>query len=374
MLIEREHCCTSTNKTSFAYLFFFPINQLQHRSLDSYKPTGASPTDAQTGTSATYQFQYEGYTDYYAEDFSPYNYDYEDDGGLGGETKNVFCCLFAPWMGKQQQQVVVDGEKEGEGEDSVDENQQQQPERQQQEQQQEIASVGNQEGVSAAGAVVANIASPPKTDESTMINDESSSKSATTAPTAAASTQTAILSVAESVDERKSDSISIPTPKASINANLNKVAATIAISSGNNTSSAHGEEKKDEAVNESIKQDDGKSTSTAPTIKSILKVKRCTNHSTNSLNNHATNNAKKDLRKESDNAKSSSSPTKRHLFPTYEPKKSLGSDGNGGETRSINFNPMARVLTIPSRKDIPLSVKAQVRLISCVTSVDEALL
>lgn len=89
-------------------------------------------------------------------------------------------------------------------------------------------------------------------------------------------------------------------------------------------------------------------------LRSILKVKRCTNRSTN--NGTVSNSSNK-----TDQKQASSPSAKRHLFPAYEPKNISSSKGEEerGE-RSVAFNPMARVLTIPSRKDIPLSQKVQV--------------
>jgi hypothetical protein len=90
-------------------------------------------------------------------------------------------------------------------------------------------------------------------------------------------------------------------------------------------------------------------------IKSILKVKRCINRSAN--NGSTTNKSNK-----IDQKQTSSPSAKRHLFPAYEPKNvSSSKQREGGrEERSVAFNPMARVLTIPSRKDVPLSQKVQV--------------
>lgn len=88
--------------------------------------------------------------------------------------------------------------------------------------------------------------------------------------------------------------------------------------------------------------------------KSILKVKHCINRYNNT-----------NTPKQTPKILSASPDGKRHLFPAYEaknsPRKTTNTNNNGQEPeRKVGFIPMARVLTIPSRKDIPLSQKAQV--------------
>lgn len=86
-------------------------------------------------------------------------------------------------------------------------------------------------------------------------------------------------------------------------------------------------------------------------LKSILKVKQCINR----YNNTAPNPSNKKIAFSPDG--------KRHLFPSYETtKKNEDSEEN---RKKVGWIPMARVLTIPSRKDIPLSQKAQVSLHLC---------
>jgi hypothetical protein len=92
-------------------------------------------------------------------------------------------------------------------------------------------------------------------------------------------------------------------------------------------------------------------------VKGILKVKHCANY-----HNITTP-------KPSEKVKSASPDGKRHLFPAYEGKNN---DKKVDDNRKITWIPMARVLTIPSRKDIPLSQKAQVSrgqyesILSCI--------
>ena len=94
-------------------------------------------------------------------------------------------------------------------------------------------------------------------------------------------------------------------------------------------------------------------------IKGILKVRRCSTASMLNATSAKNDNGKKAM----NDAKSSTlSPTGRKLFPTYEPKTAMGSgtDSRGNDRKSIQFNPMARVLTVPSRRDVPLYQRAQV--------------
>ncbi|KAL3816258.1 hypothetical protein ACHAXA_000197 [Cyclostephanos tholiformis] len=111
---------------------------------------------------------------------------------------------------------------------------------------------------------------------------------------------------------------------------------------------------------------DGNGVPTAP-IKGILKVRRC---SAATLNGATTANMNVTGTKAgggagSGRAANAPSPTGRKIFPTYEPRVSsssssskVGDDSRGD--RSVRFNPMARVLTIPSRRDVPLYQRAQV--------------
>mmetsp|Transcript_21111 Transcript_21111/g.42905 ORF Transcript_21111/g.42905 Transcript_21111/m.42905 type:complete len:287 (-) Transcript_21111:445-1305(-) len=91
--------------------------------------SSASPRvapEAHSGTAAAYQFHYEDYTDYYAEDFAPYNYDYDygydgfaEGRGEEGEGKNIFCCLFAPWLAKARPETIDRDEGEGNKADAL---------------------------------------------------------------------------------------------------------------------------------------------------------------------------------------------------------------------------------------------------------------
>ena len=96
-----------------------------------------------------------------------------------------------------------------------------------------------------------------------------------------------------------------------------------------------------------------KSEHPTPGLKSILKVKKCTiHHKKKNTGSPLTSKKKSEV----------SSGGKRHLFPSYGAKNisPTAKKREEEDKRSIVFNPMARVLTIPSRKDIPLSQKAQV--------------
>jgi hypothetical protein len=96
---------------------------------------------------------------------------------------------------------------------------------------------------------------------------------------------------------------------------------------------------------------------TPPLLKGILKVRRC------AFWDNKTNQTSQADKKKQKPALASSPGSKRHLFPTYEPKSSSTpekGDGSGRSKNKLGFVPMARVLTIPSRKDIPFHQKAQV--------------
>lgn len=115
-------------------------------------------------------------------------------------------------------------------------------------------------------------------------------------------------------------------------------------------SSGSNEKKEEERAVTAKAVDEEKEDDAPPPIKGILKVKRCSS----ALSSISCGNSIKDA---SNEATPSSSDNKRHLFPTYEPKKTHSSDT---DRKAIRFNPMARVLTIRSRKDIPFHQKAQV--------------
>jgi hypothetical protein len=101
-----------------------------------------------------------------------------------------------------------------------------------------------------------------------------------------------------------------------------------------------------------------------PPIKGILKVRRCTIGKPSGAAAAGRKNAiGEKAGGGAAGAGNPPSPAGRKLFPTYEPRRGAGGGaggGGGGGDRSIKFNSMARVLTIPSRVDLALYQRAQI--------------
>ncbi len=169
----------------------------------------------------------------------------------------------------------------------------------------------------------------PKLEESTKITTEC--KFSTVSPSSAAAATAAITATSTTKNSECQDS-TIPEIRAATN------------------------EEKKEDEQERSKEDRDERSGSKP-IKSILKVKRAIH----TIDDASTSNASN---KNGSSTTPASKDGKRHLFPTYEPKKSQGhvSDDSSRDApeHSIHFNPMARVLTIPSRKDIPFSQKRDI--------------
>lgn len=326
---------TPTPKTSAVASSHTNKSSTGTRALESYCSTGSSPTNRSVQSHHYQGFQYEGFTDYYSD---PYGYDelsHSDGGtGLGRKSNNVFCCFFAPW--KQPMAIEAD--------DSLS------------------ASLGKEAGEPGRNLTDEGRAAP------------------------AAPPSDALSSVSSVADRTEKEPPGLPnllpyanTPKTSPKAvpavtfeppqNGEKpttphlISGEIEDSASNGTSASPEanflDEKKQEDcdLGKSINVDTctaDKDESGSPPIKGILKVKHC------SLTLCALSSAAREteVKKREKEAAASSSPSgKRHLFPSYEPRKS---QGNVVDVKKINFNPMARVLSIPSRKDIPIHHKAQV--------------
>jgi len=299
--------------------------------------SSASPrvaAEAHSGTTAAYQFHYEDYTDYYAEDFAPYNYDYDygydgfaEGRGEEGEGKNIFCCLFAPWLAKARPETIDRDEGEGNKADALQSAPDLQNEatlQQQQQQQQATSSIDDSSSKSDM-----EIEESKRTQNESSVVAPSSLALALAHPSSAATTP--------SKATAKATAPTLESQHSSIS----------------ETTSGSDEEKKEA---EQDKQSDDHPTGPKQ-IKSILKVKRAL-HTIDDASNGKSGN------KNGLSTTPTSKDGKRHLFPTYEPKKSHGngSDNSSQESseKSIHFNPMARVLTIPSRKDIPFSQKRDI--------------
>ena len=261
------------------------------RALDSYR-------------SAHYQgFQYEGYADYYSED-----YNYEPDGGRGGgEKRNIFSCLFAPWTKQNSGSASVDMPDE-------------------QDSQNEGRDAAEKEEVSQDKV---NVAETPTLSPSPSLKEMVPSEVETEppqTPTPAPSTPATSLEESAFADEKKQEEGDIPH---------------LIESSGSVV-----EEPKASAEEPKTREQD-EAAGPSP-VRGILKVRRCSTFESDP------DQVKKAIGKNK-KASEPSSDGKRHFLPTYEPKKSQAADA-----KKINFNPMARVLTIPSRKEFPLHQKAQV--------------
>lgn len=341
--------------------------------LVSAPPSGIGVFGGNSSTSSSavqnlsrYQgFQYEGYADYYSDDFASYSFDeYSHSNSTDGsnasqhEPKNIFCCLFAPWM---QHKAIK----------SVDVEDNDLP-----------AVILSDRGEESA----------EDSHEHTAASLDMVLDSPTLTPTPSIDEKISATAASSFLDlecesARSNDPLELPnlhsnarTPKASQNfddAKLDGREPTESCSLPMDIGSSS-EPKSVEAItlliqeevqskNEEKKQEEGdhemRTTSSpdaftvdegqinnAPAprpIKGILKAWS----STNSLPKG------KDTGHKS--VTTPLSPNKRHLFPTYEQKKP-NSTGRNAEAKAIQFNPMARVLTIPSRNDIPLQQKAQV--------------
>ncbi|KAL9188173.1 hypothetical protein ACHAXT_006551 [Thalassiosira profunda] len=301
------------------------VSATNSRSLDSYRASSEAPGGA---PAAHYKgFQYEGYADYYSDEYAC-NYDeYSYAGSVekgGGENKNIFCCLFAPWM-QPKHVESEDAESPGHEESEV-------------QQHQADARV-------AAGSESCADEVPTPSGEMESLERRDTMPSANP-PKPQPSTKTPKVNFAD-----PQPVVEKPTTPHMLSGGMDdSVTTEMSASLDSNLSHFHEEKKQEENVElmRQVSDIDEEDEAPAP-IKGILKVRRCSSISDQS--NQGKKGGKKD--------EPASSPTKRHLFPTYEPKKARSPDGTE-EVKSINFNPMARVLTIPSRKDIPLHQKAQV--------------
>jgi len=335
------------------------VSATNSRSLDSYRSNAPSNSYGEnTAQAAHYQgFQYEGYTDYYSEDYASYGYDDHSHsaGSKSGEKKNVFCCLFAPWM--QPKVIISEDQSVMSGLEEQD----------QAKHEEEITSPDNKTNLNSSAPSPENVATSPVLSPTeslrekiphakslgsgfmptpTLSSEDNAGSESSQMPNLPANAITPKLATSTNEPSVKfaapPSAEKVPTPQLPHMLSDDASSASTVFSTSPKTSYFSDEKKQDEG---DLALDKQKECADPPRIKGILKVKRCSASSYPNSNN----------RKKSDNeSTSSSSSSKRHLFPTYEHKNSPSND------KSINFNPMARVLTIPSRKDIPLHQKAQV--------------
>eukprot|EP00578_Thalassiosira_sp_NH16_P028917 CAMPEP_0181094550 /NCGR_PEP_ID=MMETSP1071-20121207/10050_1 /TAXON_ID=35127 /ORGANISM="Thalassiosira sp., Strain NH16" /LENGTH=731 /DNA_ID=CAMNT_0023176881 /DNA_START=265 /DNA_END=2459 /DNA_ORIENTATION=- len=352
--------------TSYSYS---NVSATNSRSLDSYRSQNinlAASSVKGSAQAAYYQgFQYEGYTDYYSEDYASYNYDdYSySNGGSPVEKKNIFCCLFAPWMRQksiESEDLPVISGQEGE---------QEKPEP---EQGGVASSLPKNEAItkpdiSAASAIEhvqasptlfptpSKRAEPPPTLHTTIEQSEPDSLSG--ANTLGEAPDLSLKNVAFAPSPKSA--AEIPTTPHMLSDGHDSIDSGLSTSpdsygfdekkqeEGENATSYPGETPAQHQQEE--EKDHG-----PPPIKGVLKVKRCSMSMRSLSNQTNTNKTNTKGRKED-----LTSPNKRHFLPTYEAKRSHTDKDDGGN-KGIKFNPMARVLTIPSRRDIPLHQKAQI--------------
>jgi hypothetical protein len=263
---------------------------------------------------------------YYYILLSPY---YSQENNHGQDKKNILCCLF-PWLNS------------GENVQSVQQDQQKQQQQQRQQQQQAIddAPVQQAEGRTASVEETAQLLG-----QNLRARTASPSLAAGGAAAAAAAPTTA-----DAAATRQSSSNNCSHDNKDSNSATIKPTTTTT-STTKQQSKASPSKKPQESIthpstDDKAQQPQPQNEQQSGVIKSILKVKHCVNYHHNTT-----------TPKPSKKVQSASSPDgKRHLFPAYEGK----SDKKVNDNRKVVFIPMARVLTIPSRKDIPLSQKAQV--------------
>lgn len=283
----------------------YKVSATNSRSLDSYRTNEKS--DSYSSSQTAYQgFNYEGYVDYYAESYS---YDNPDYGG--GSDDNILCCVF-PWLFKNKSNDETENDDDLETEnrddmtsvspDSVSNT---------------VEAVGPTSSSSAEGSVASPTEKAQHSPEETL--------------TTAASNV--------SGDQGTPQHYVKPSSPIAVQASSDASAASTASSTSVDSPQPYSKicpDSKSVGVPEPTKSEEAKKESPVP--KGILKKR------TMSVTPSQTMSSKQ----ADDNA------SKRHLFPSYSPSS------ESKENKSINFNPMARVLTIASRKDFSLSHKCQV--------------
>lgn len=333
------------------------VSATNSRSLDSYRSNNPSESTSKKGAQAAhYQgFQYEGYTDYYSEGFASYDSMSFSNNNKGKEKKNIFCCLFAPWI----QPASTDSEDQSAASSlEVEQNQTSH----------ETAASsppGEESGFESSASppenIIASPVSPPTPSldidvpDAKSLNPDIVPTPSCLSEVVGSSEMTNLPTASENepcVKFAAPDSEEKPSAPHLLSDGLSD-SASVASTSPDFT--CFTDEKKQEEGDPRItvisEASDEKEEDGPPRITSILKVSRCSMASTDSLSSR--NNSKKPEKE----AGLPTSPPIRHLFPVYEPKKTHLSKA---EDKKINFNPMARVLTIPSRKDIAAYEKAQV--------------
>jgi len=294
----------------------YRVSATNSRSLDSYRTDKKS--DSSSNSQIAYQgFNYEGYTDYYAE---AYNYDYPDYGGSSDsdDNDNILCCLF-PWLAKKKS----NGTGANDDDDGDDESRNK-----------ELTSASSDD---VSKTVDASVPTPSNYEDSGISSQEGVQRSP----------EGTYASVASNV----SDSQGTPHEKPAIRNEVQSAASTASSTSVDSPmpdskivcpdSKAVGRVEPTETEEGYPVKEEGSPVKEegSPVKKGILKKRTISVIPA----------------KMKTSSKQADDPSlKRQLFPSYGPNV------ESKEKKSINFNPMARVLTIASRKDFPLSQKCQV--------------
>lgn len=331
------------------------VSATNSRSLDSYRQNEGIDSSGQNGAQAAhYQgLQYEGYADYYSDDFASYNDSYGYSmGNKSGEKENIFCCMFAPWAQPKAIETEVQSATPALEEEQADAK----------EDSGVSSSPENKTGPEPSGSssedakTIPTLTQTPSLTEKFPVVISLGTGTMPTVPSLPAEDSKATNPSDETLPKKKV-AVSIAAPvhtKKNTMPHMMSDGLSDSVST-DNTSCSYDEKKQedgDDGVGNIVSVDEVDEEDVFPVpIKGILKVKRCSV----SINNVS---KRKSIQKPI-NEVTSASPNKRHLFPTYEPKKSQTS-GPVSSGKAINFNPMARVLSISSRKDIPFHQKAQV--------------
>ena len=279
----------------------YRVSATNSRSLDSYRSNDNSVSDS--GSQTAYQgFNYEGYTDYYAESYS---YDYPDYGG--GSDDNILCCLF-PWLFKNESDEV-DSKKD---DDLLTKNRD---------------TTTNTSPDDSSNAVKAHPPTSSGKDSGLLPQEKMLSYPEETLKTAAGN-----VSDIQGTREK-------PASPIDVQSNGDASAASTASSTSVDSPVPHSKIvcPDTKSVHVAEKAESVEKNKVAPVKKGILKKRTI-----------SVIPAKMASSKQDDGS------SKRQLFPSYGPSS------ESKEKKSIDFNPMARVLTITSRKDFSLSQKCQV--------------
>ena len=277
----------------------YRVSATNSRSLDSYRTNG---NNSSSTSQTDYQgFNYEGYTDYYAES---YDYDYQDYEDSCED--NVLCCLF-PWAFKKDSEdadAIVETENEevkSSSGDTTDSAVLSTP----------TPALGENENQGTPSFEKTPHYPAEKMNPASLHASKSNVQGSSHFEESGSSMNVQLSSDASATSTASSTSADSP---------LSVPGSKVICPASKNTSVADSVEMKEKEPR---------------AIKGILKKRTIAVVP-------ATTSTADDIS------------SKRQLFPSYSQSSS------SEEKKSIDFNPMARVLTIASRKDFPLSQKCQI--------------